>query len=158
MSDETFETSESGASLTFPLAASSLKKGHLLVMDGRPCKIVEISFAKTGKHGHAKASITGIDIFNGKKREDSVPGGHNMECPNAKRKEWQLLDVQGDYVTLMNETGETREDLKLPSDTEKDAELCKKINDLLEEGKECMVTILSSMEIEKIVDVKETNN
>ena len=29
-------------------------------------KIIEISVSKTGKHGHAKAAITGIDIFTGK--------------------------------------------------------------------------------------------
>ena len=33
----------------------------------KPCKIIEITTSKTGKHGHAKANITGIDIFTGKK-------------------------------------------------------------------------------------------
>jgi translation initiation factor 5A len=41
-----------------------------MVFQGRPCKVVGYTTAKTGKHGHAKASITGIDIFTGKKYED----------------------------------------------------------------------------------------
>ena len=36
----------------------------------KPCKIIDITTSKTGKHGHAKANITGIDIFTGKKVMD----------------------------------------------------------------------------------------
>ena len=34
-----------------------------------------------GKHGHAKANITGIDIFTGKKVVDISPTSHNMTQP-----------------------------------------------------------------------------
>ena len=55
------------------MAVGSVKKGSYMVFQGRPGKVVDYSTSKTGKHGHAKASITGIDIFNGKKYEDSLP-------------------------------------------------------------------------------------
>lgn len=42
----------------------------IVLGEKRPCKIVEYSISKTGKHGHAKASIVGIDIFDGRKYED----------------------------------------------------------------------------------------
>ena len=32
---------------------------------GRPCKIVEMSTSKTGKHGHAKVHLVALDIFTG---------------------------------------------------------------------------------------------
>ena len=32
----------------------------------RPCKIVEMSTSKTGKHGHAKVHMVALDIFTGK--------------------------------------------------------------------------------------------
>jgi translation initiation factor 5A len=37
-----------------------------MFINGRPCKFIDYSSSKTGKHGNAKASITGIDIFNAK--------------------------------------------------------------------------------------------
>ena len=36
-------------------------------MRDKPCKVVDMSTSKTGKHGHAKVNFTGVDIFTGKK-------------------------------------------------------------------------------------------
>ena len=44
-----------------------MKKGAHAMLKGFPCKVIEYSTSKTGKHGHAKAKITGLDIFTGKK-------------------------------------------------------------------------------------------
>ena len=52
--DTNFGGGESGASETYPAQCSSLRKnGHVMIKE-RPCKIVEMSTSKTGKHGHAK--------------------------------------------------------------------------------------------------------
>jgi translation initiation factor 5A len=78
---------------------------------------MEITTSKTGKHGHAKANITGIDVFTGKKYEDSCPTSHNMDVPNVVRLEYQLIDIADDgFLSLMTEDGSTKEDLKLPAD------------------------------------------
>jgi translation initiation factor 5A len=154
--DEEFEQVNAGSSDTYPTTAGSIKKNGFMVIDGRPCKVVDYSTAKTGKHGHAKASITGIDIFNGKKLEDSVPTSHNVEVPVITRKEWQVLSVDSDgYVTVMNEKGETRSDLILPNDTENDETISSRIKDGLDAGKEVYVTVMAAMGIEKISDVKD---
>ena len=59
MADEDqFESASSGASDTFPKQCSALRKNDFVVIKGRPCKIVEMSTSKTGKHGHAKVCTT----------------------------------------------------------------------------------------------------
>lgn len=57
MADDEYEgQGESGASNTYPQQCSALRKNGYVVMKNRPCKIVEMSTSKTGKHGHAKVS------------------------------------------------------------------------------------------------------
>jgi translation elongation factor P/translation initiation factor 5A len=74
MADETFESADSGASMTVPVQAGNLKKGDFVCINGFPCKVVDISTSKTGKHGHAKANITALDVFTGKKYEEVATG------------------------------------------------------------------------------------
>merc|ERR1719220_1415462 len=91
--DEHFEGADSGGALTYPMQCSALRKNGYCMMKGHPCKIVDMSTSKTGKHGYAKVNMVGIDIFDGKKYEDMSPSTHNMEVPNVNRKEYTLIDV-----------------------------------------------------------------
>merc|ERR1719326_2114838 len=86
------------------------------MIKGHPCKCVEVSTSKTGKHGHAKAHIVAVDIFTGKKMEDLCPCSHNLEVPFVKRTEYQVLDVDADsgVVCLLTADGGTKDDLNLP--------------------------------------------
>ncbi|KAL9643255.1 hypothetical protein ABK040_014712 [Willaertia magna] len=156
MSDEEFEQASSGASHTYPCQAGSLKKGgHVLIKD-KPCKIIEITTSKTGKHGHAKANIMAVDIFTGKKYEDVCPTSHNLPVPNVTRNEYQVLDIDNQgYVHLLLDDGTEKDDVKLPNETEEDKVLKEKLVQAHKDGVDLSVVLLCAMGIEKIVDMKE---
>ncbi|KAG7194680.1 Eukaryotic translation initiation factor 5A [Scheffersomyces spartinae] len=148
--DHHFETADAGAAMTFPMQCSALRKNGHVVIKGRPCKIVDMSTSKTGKHGHAKVHLVAIDIFTGKKLEDLSPSTHNMEVPNVQRTEYQLLDIDDGYLSLMTQDGDTKDDVKLP-----EGELGEKIQADFDEGKDLLVTILTAMGEEAAVSQKE---
>eukprot|EP00127_Corallochytrium_limacisporum_P003937 Clim_evm22s155 gene=Clim_evmTU22s155 len=142
MADEEvdFNQGDAGAALTIPMQCSALRKGGHVVIKGRPCKIVDMSTSKTGKHGHAKVHLVGIDIFTQKKYEDISPSTHNMEVPNIKRNDLQLIDIQDDFLTLMLDSGETKEDLRLP-----DGELGDEIKAKYDEGEDILISVVGAM-------------
>ncbi|KAM3508828.1 hypothetical protein MY10362_000954 [Beauveria mimosiformis] len=151
--DVTFESADAGASLTFPMQCSALRKNGFVVIKGRPCKIIDMSTSKTGKHGHAKVHLVATDIFTGKKYEDLSPSTHNMDVPNVTRREYQLLDISDDgFLSLMNDDGDTKDDVRMPSD----GEIAEKIKKLFqEEEKDTNVIILTSMNEQACVEAKE---
>lgn len=55
------------------------------MLKGFPCKVSEYSTAKPGKHGSAKATVVGIDIFTNKKYEDTAPTSANARVPIIKK-------------------------------------------------------------------------
>ncbi|CAL8319280.1 unnamed protein product [Boreogadus saida] len=146
---DNFDAADSGASNTFPIQCSALRKNGYVVMKGHPCKIVEMSTSKTGKHGHAKVNLTGIDIFSNKKYEDMCPSTHNVDVPHIKRTEWQLLNITDGFMSLMFENGDLREDLRLP-----EGDLGKEIQAKFENSDDFLVTVLSAMGEECAVSVK----
>ncbi|KAJ8468462.1 hypothetical protein ONZ51_g9627 [Trametes cubensis] len=139
-----------GASLTYPMQCSALRKNGHVVIKGRPCKIVEMSTSKTGKHGHAKVHLVGIDIFTGKKLEDISPSTHNVDVPNVFRNEYQLVNIDDGFLNLMTQDGTPKDDVKLP-----EGDMGKQIQADFDEGKDLLVTIVSAMGEEQAISFKE---
>jgi translation initiation factor 5A len=155
---ETFQSAESGASLTYPQQAGTIRKNGFIVIKNRPCKVVDVSTSKTGKHGHAKCNFTAVDIFTGKKYEDMMPSSHNCDVPNISRSEYTLLDINEEgFVTLMAENGDTREDLTLPKGTDDSEKLAAQLKEQFAGGSELIVSVLKSMGEEMINSFKAVN-
>jgi translation initiation factor 5A len=132
------------------MQCSALRKNGHVVIKGRPCKIVDMSTSKTGKHGHAKVHLVAIDIFTGKKYEDISPSTHNMDVPNVQRNEYQLVNIDDGFLNLMSNDGTSKDDVKVP-----EGEIGEQISSQFDDGKDLMVTIVSAMNEEQAISFKE---
>jgi len=93
-----------------------LKKGSYIVIDGEPCRIVEITRAKTGKHGSAKAHVVAIGVFSGQKKTLVAPVDTRVEVPVIEKRLGQVIADLGDSIQVMDlETYDTLE-MEKPDD------------------------------------------
>lgn len=130
MSDDEGENYEK---FGIPTPAGELKLGGHVIIKSRPCKIVELTWAKPGKHGSAKAIYTGIDIFTEKKYSGMCSTGHNVYVPEIVRKDYQVtlvncednVELTGE-IEVLDDKGVTL-NFPLPDLCENDKELSKSI-------------------------------
>jgi translation initiation factor 5A len=147
-----FNTGNAGASDTIPIKAGSCKKGVHVMLKGNPCKVIDVSTSKTGKHGHAKINITGVDIFSGKKYQESSPTSHNLMQPVITKQDYQLIELdEDDFLTLLDENGSVREDLTLDLE---DNDLTTRLKEDFKAGKEITVTVQQCLQKEKVISYK----
>ncbi|KAI0986232.1 hypothetical protein GJ496_006708 [Pomphorhynchus laevis] len=148
--DDQFVSGDAGASKTIPTQCSALRKGGFVVIKNRPCRITETSTSKTGKHGHAKVHLVGVDLFTGKKLEDICPSTHNMEVPHVARTDYSLMDIDHEgYLSLVDENNNVRDDLKIP-----ETDLGEQIKTKFEADDPIKVTVLKAMDEESIIGYK----
>ncbi len=100
-----------------------LKVGSYVIIDGEPCRVVEITKAKTGKHGSAKAHVVAIGLFSGSKKTFVAPVDQRVEVPIIEKRNGQIIADMGDMLQVMDL--ETFETFEIPKPTEED--LVKKI-------------------------------
>lgn len=72
--------------------------------------------------------------FSRRRYEDICPSTHNMDVPHVKREDYQLTDIDEDFLVLMGDGGDLREDLKIP-----EGDLGAQLKKEFEEGKELLV-------------------
>ena len=156
--DYTFEQGDSGSAGVEKIQANCLKLGSLVMIKGHPCKVVSFSTAKTGKHGAAKAMVTGIDILTAQKYECTFSTGDIVDAPVVTKTDYTLINIDEDgYMSLMNDRGEIKADLRFPEDEwlKEVVERAKMI--FKEDEKDCLVTVIGSMGQEKLISSREIN-
>jgi len=89
-----------------------LKEGRYVIIDDEPCYIVGYSTSAPGKHGHAKAKIDAIGLFDGQKRSLVRPTSSKIEVPIIERGNAQILAIMANNAQLMDLS--TYETFELP--------------------------------------------
>ena len=104
--------------MTRPIDVGSLRVGGYMIIDNEPCRIVDITKSKPGKHGSAKARIVAIGVFDNQKRQFVKPVDSNAEIPIIDKRPGQVFAVNPSGVQIMDL--ETFEYLDAPFPEEED--------------------------------------
>jgi translation initiation factor 5A len=109
---------KSGEYMSRPVDVGELRVGGYMMIDGEPCRIVDISKSKPGKHGSAKARIVAIGVFDNQKRQFVKPVDLGAEIPIIDKRAGQVFSVNPNGVQIMDL--ETFEYLDAPFPEEED--------------------------------------
>lgn len=106
-----------------PAGVGSLREGRYIIVDGEPCRIVDITKSKPGKHGSAKARIVAIGIFDGVKRSLVKPVDANVEVPMINKRSGQVFSVMSSGIQIMDLETYEYLDAPFPEDEDLKAKL-----------------------------------
>jgi translation initiation factor 5A len=110
----------------------TLKEGKLLMLEGEPCKVLDVNISASGKHGAAKVRLDVVGIFSGRKQSIVKPADTEMEVPIVEKKTAQVVAITPPTVQLMDM--ETYETFESPMPEE--------LKDKLQQGAEVMYWII----------------
>lgn len=79
-----------------------LKEGRFIIVDDEPCRIVGFSTSAPGKHGHAKAKVDAVGLFDSQKRTIVRPTSAKVEVPIIERGSAQVLAIVANNAQLMD--------------------------------------------------------
>jgi translation initiation factor 5A len=79
-----------------------LRVGGYMMIDGEPCKIMDITKSKPGKHGSAKARIVAIGVFDNQKRQFVKPVDSGAEVPIIDKRAGQVFALNPGGVQIMD--------------------------------------------------------
>jgi translation initiation factor 5A len=102
-----------------PVELGALKVGSYVMVEDEPCRIVNYTKSKPGKHGSAKARVVAIGVFDGVKRSFVKPVNSQVEVPIIEKRSGQVIALLPSAVQVMDletyeifETPMPEEDLK----------------------------------------------
>eukprot|EP00178_Gracilaria_changii_P001935 TRINITY_DN12837_c0_g1_i1.p2 TRINITY_DN12837_c0_g1~~TRINITY_DN12837_c0_g1_i1.p2 ORF type:complete len:158 (-),score=47.46 TRINITY_DN12837_c0_g1_i1:143-616(-) len=144
---------------TTPKQVSAFRKGDIIILDNQVCKVVDMSTAKTGKHGGAKVHLITMSVFGGKKVEQIAGSTATLPTAEMKKSEYILQDIdytddQKHFASLFDaKTSSMRDDLAIPQ-----TEVGQKIEKEFEEkadNEDILVTVFKCLGQEQIMEYKK---
>ncbi|MEM0154405.1 MAG: translation initiation factor IF-5A [Methanothrix sp.] len=123
-----------------------IKVGRFIVIDGIPCKVVDIETSSPGKHGSAKMRITAIGIFDGQKKTLLKPSDGDTEVPVIKKKKIQVVSATDTTAQLMDPDTYEVFDLSIPEELKGKLESGTMVEVLEAMGRRAISRILGSNE------------
>jgi len=94
----------------------NLKKGGYILIDNIPCRVVDVSVSKSGKHGGAKCRVEAIGLFDGRRKSIVKPADSKVDVPILNRKRAQVLAIVKDKVQLMDLEDYSTFELDIPDE------------------------------------------
>ncbi|KAK4925164.1 hypothetical protein LTR66_016412 [Elasticomyces elasticus] len=143
--DNAAQTGE-GQGTTYSVLVSALRKNGHVVIDGRPCRLLQVSTTTEGR------DLVGEDLFTDQEIEASLPSDATVDVPTVSRKDYELVNVEVDegMLNLHDIYGTPRDDIPVPN-----GDLGDQIKSDFADGKQLVVTILSAMDESRPISVRE---
>ncbi|MDE1762180.1 MAG: translation initiation factor IF-5A [Candidatus Micrarchaeota archaeon] len=98
------------------VSVGDLKPGRFLMIDGVPCRVVNMETSAPGKHGAASVRITAIGMFDNKKRTLLKGSRSEVEAPVITKRKAQVVSVSGTMAQLMDLESYDTYELPIPED------------------------------------------
>ena len=101
---------------------ADVKEGDFLIMHIGIVKVEHIAIKP-----RLRIIVKGTEIFTGDTVDETIYGSRPIEIIKSNISNWMIItyDKEG-YVTLMNEKGELRQDLKMKNKVKEDIEISKR--------------------------------
>ena len=85
-----------------PMELGALRVGSYIIIDGEPCRIMNYTKSKPGKHGSAKARIVAVGVFDEAKRTLVKPVSAQVEVPRIQKKGGQVIALLPAAIQIMD--------------------------------------------------------
>ena len=95
-------TNNIGECMSKPVDVGELRVGGYMMIEGEPCRIVDIAKSKPGKHGSAKARIVAIGVFDKQKRQFVKPVELGAEVPIIDKRAGQVFAISPTGIQIMD--------------------------------------------------------
>ena len=85
-----------------PMELGALRVGSYKIIDGEPCRIMNYTKSKPGKHGSTKIRLEAMGIFDHRRRFLLKPSSADVSVPVIEKKTAQVISISGEIAQLMD--------------------------------------------------------